>query len=146
MSDSKALTLAEANAAREERKAVKQAAADAQAAIDVLAISEIEEELGDASVKVLVLPHKPPHATRAAVRCATRAEIKRYRDQTKPDKKGRPGDAAAANEMLGDACRVYPKDAEAFEALCEAFPGLLAQMGVHAANLATADEEETGKS
>jgi hypothetical protein len=142
-----------AEAKRAARKASLQAAADAQKAIDTEAIDEIEAELGDASIKAADLPgHKPGLVTKVAVRCPTKAEITRYRAMTKPDKKGRAADGAVANEALGAVCRVYPVDdpgkegeSSAFDAVCEAFPGVLAQCGMIAAALAIADEEAEGK-
>jgi len=145
--------LALAEAARQKRKAGLTRAANKQKAIDTIAIDEIEAELGDASIKAADLPgHKPGLVTKIAVRCPTRAEIKRYRDMTKPDKKGRPADGSIANEALGAVCRVYPRDDEgkegesaAFDAVCEAFPGVLGQCGMLAAALSVAEEEKAGK-
>lgn len=144
--------LAEAEAKREARKAKAQEAADAQRAIDTEAIDQIESELGDASIKAADLPHKVGLVTKIAVRCPTKGEIARYRTMTKPDKKGRPADGAAANESLGAVCRVYPRDDEgkdgesaAFDAVCEAFPGVLGQCGMLAAALSVAEEEKEGK-
>jgi hypothetical protein len=143
--------LEEAEKKRAARKASAQKAANAQRAIDTLAIDEIEAELGDASIKAADLPHKVGLVTKIAVRCPTKAEIKRYRDMIKPDRKGREGDGAKANETLGATCRVYPpndpgsEDSAAFDAVCEAFPGVLGQCGMLAAALSVADEEKAGK-
>ena len=143
--------LAAAEAKRAARKAAAQKAADAQKAVDTDAIDEIEAELGDASIKAADLPHKAGLVTKIAVRCPTRAEIKRYRDMTKPSKNGREADGARANEALGATCRVYPpndpgaEDSAAFEAVCEAFPGVLGQCGMLAAALSVADEETAKK-
>lgn len=144
--------LAVAEAKRAARKAKAQEAADAQKAIDTDAIDEIEATLGDASIKAADLPHKAGLVTKIAVRCPTKAEITRYRAMTKPDKKGRPADGAAANEALGAVCRVYPPndgkvegESAAFDAVCEAFPAVLGQCGMLAAALATANEEAEGK-
>ncbi len=146
MSEEKVLSpLAAAEAKREQRKAKAQEAADEQKAIDTLAIDEIEATLGDASIKAADLPHKAGLVTKVAVRCPTKAEIKRYRDMTKPDKKGRPADGAFANEQLGAACRVYPVSEEEFDAVCEAFPGVLGQCGMLAAALSVAEEETAKK-
>jgi len=148
MTDSKETELTplqQAEAKRAARKAKAAEAEDTQKAIDIEAIDALEEQLGDASTKAIHVGFTPGMVTAVLVRCPTRPEVKRYRDRIKPDKKGRPGDGAAANEELGAACRVYPADDDAFEALCEARPGLLAQCGSVAAALATGAEEAEGK-
>jgi hypothetical protein len=145
MSDEKEMSAVEAaEARRAARKAKNKEAADAQKVIDLDAISELEESLGDASTKAIHVDHKPGLVTIALVRCPNKAEIKRYRDMTKTDKKGRPGDGAAAHELIGESCCVYPP-AEEFEKLCEAFPGLLGQCGMQAVALSVGEEEKAGK-
>lgn len=144
--------LQKSEAKRDARKAKAQAAADAQKAIDLDAVSDIEDELGDASTKAIHLPHKTGLVTIVLVRCPDKSEIKRYRGMIKPDKKGRPGDAAEAHELIGASCRVYPPDDDgtegdsaAFDKLCEAFPGLLGQSGMQAVALSVGEEEKEGK-
>ena len=133
-----------AEAKREARKAAAAEARDAQAAIDTDAISELEACLGDSAVRALNVPHAPGRVAKVAFRCPNAAEYKRYRDGIKQRKDGKPGDVAAAHELLGASCRVYPDDA-AFAALCEAAPGVVGHMGARAAALAAGEAEAEGK-
>src|SRR4051812_38369289 len=95
-----------AEAARAERKAKASKAKDAQKAIDTLAISELEESLGDSSIKAIDVPFYPGKVAKVAVRCPTSGEVRRYRDRIKPKKDGKGGDVVMANEEVGASCRV----------------------------------------
>jgi hypothetical protein len=137
-----------AEAKRAARKAKIQEASDVQKAADTEAIDAIEESLGDGAVKAIDVPYRAGLVTKVAVRCPTKPEIKRYRDRVKPTKDRRnnevPGDAAAAHEEIGEVCRVYPEK-KAFEAVCDAYPGLLGQCGMQAVALSVGEEEKAGK-
>jgi regulator of protease activity HflC (stomatin/prohibitin superfamily) len=134
---------------RAKRKEDLAAASDAQKAIDLEAISALEEEHGDSSVKVLVCPYKPGFPVAYAVRCPKRAEYARYNDRVKPKGDGKIGDVTAAADELAAVCRIYPPRDEAGNALyasaCEVFPALNKQLGILAANMAAGDVESAGK-
>jgi hypothetical protein len=142
MSEKSPLELAEER--RAERKAAANPARDAQRAIDLDTINELEITHGDSNVGVLNLPYSAGLPTIAAVRVPKPAEIKRYRVRITPKhEKDRP-DTAAAAEELAAVCVIYP-DAEAYAALCAARPALAVQLGSKAVDLATGKAEAEGK-
>ncbi len=140
-----------AEAKREARKAKASAAHDAQLATDLDAIDALEELHGDSNVAVVRLDvrgYVPGLPAAVAARCPKPGELKRFRDQTKPQKDGRNRDVQpdhiAAVELVAESCLVYP-DAEVFAKLCAARPGLAAQLGKEAVGLAVGREESEGK-
>ena len=142
-------TLAEIEAKRAEKRKASEAAHDAQAAIDLVAIDALEDEHGFENVAVMALPFlEKGLPVRVAVKAPTQPLMKRYRDRLKPGRDRRnnevPGDAALAHEELGGACLIYPSP-EVFAKLSEKRPALQGQLGVQAALLAAAKEESEGK-
>jgi len=138
------MTLEAIERKRAARKADLQAAADVQRAIDVEALDGCEICHGDTSVCHVDVSYTPGLPTMAVARVPKPAELKRYRARIKH----RDGqvDVVAANEAaeeLAASCLVYP-DKEIFAAMCEARPGLKAQLGSRASQLAAgkAAEEE----
>lgn len=129
---------------RADRKATATAARDTQLALDLDAISALEESLGDSSVRVIRIPHMLGQVAAIAVRCPNNAETKRYRDGVKQRKDGKPGDVAAAHELLGTACRIYPSE-EAFDTLCERLTLLRGQAGAEAVALSAGEAEQSAK-
>lgn len=149
MTDEKSpLELVEAR--RAARRAAEQKAHDVQAAIDLEAIDALEVQYGDANIAALKLPFIAEGLpVRLAVRTPTRGEFKRFRDTVAPQQKDRKGqtvagDPFAAAEALGAVCTVYP-DRNVLDKICEKRPGVLAQLGGVAAQLANASEEDEGK-
>lgn len=129
---------------REDRKAQAAKARDAQLAVDLDAISELEISLGDAAIRVIRVPFLPGQSAAVAVRCPNSAETKRYRDGVKQRRDGTPGDVAVAHELLGDVCRIYPAELE-FDALCERLPLLKGQAGAEAVALSAGESERAVK-
>lgn len=134
---------------RAEQRAAATAGAEDQEATDLEAIVELEAQHGFNNVAVLELPYLGEGLpVRVAVRAPTAAEFKRYRAKCVPMKDGRnneiPGDPFAAAEQLAATCFVYPAR-DVLDTLCAARPGLLVQLGVQAAKLASAEEERQGK-
>jgi hypothetical protein len=142
--------LEQVEARREARKAAARKAADDALAVDLEAIDAIEVQLGDDNVGVMRVGYTPGLPVAAAVRCPKPAELKRFRDRVKPGQKdGRnrdvSPDTAKACEELADVCLVYPTDRAVYAKLCEARPGLAAQLGSKAVDLAVAAEDAAGK-
>lgn len=138
-------TLEEVAAKRAARKAALKVEADAQKAADLEAIGALEEQHGDSNIVFVEVPYTRGLPVLAAVRCPKPVEIKRYRDVAKTRNDGSPGDRTGAAEQIAAVCRVYP-DADAFAKLCEARPGLQAQLGAEAIALAVGKTEAEAKS
>jgi hypothetical protein len=131
--------IAEIELRRTGRKRVSDDKRDAQHLTDLLAIEELEIELGEGSVAIVEIPEFTPGCvTLVAARSPNSAEVKRYRyvASDKPGKRNEviPGDAVGAAEQLAETCLKYP-DAEAFEKVCAERPGLKAQLGTFAVQL-----------
>lgn len=131
-------------ARRAERKAALEKQRKAQRVIDLEALDTLEIEHGDSNVAAVGVPFTPGMVTMAIVRVPKPAELKRYRSRITPDSKGHMGDMVAAAEEVAAVCRVYP-DTEAYEALCEARPGLHVEMGLKALKLGSGREADEGK-
>lgn len=136
--------LAEIERRRAERKAKLDAERDEQRAIDLEALEALEAEHGESNVVTLDVPFSPGLPTMVAARCPKPAEVKRYRATVKPDSKGRPGDTVAAAEQLAAVARIYPAD-DLYAQLCEARPGVHAQLGATALGLAVGKASDEGK-
>lgn len=141
--------LAAIEAKRAERKAATEREANAQLAQDLEAIDALEATLGDSNVAVIRVPYSKGLPAAAAVRCPKPLEMKRFRDRVRPQKDNRnreiePDHQAAADELVA-LCRVYPADAETYERLCAARPGLSGQLAKEAIKLAVGAEESEGK-
>jgi hypothetical protein len=132
--------LQKAEAKRAARKVELKALYDAQRAIDIEALFEIETELGEANVSYVDVPHTPGMVTLSAVRCPAKLEFKRYQDRIKNN----PKDTSGPAEELGSTCLVYPKG-DARDALLAARPGLLVEQGVLAMTLSTGRIADEGK-
>lgn len=140
MSDDKLSQVLEARAAR---KAKAAEARNAQFALDLEAIDQLEIEHGDGNIAFLEVPFTDGLPVLVACRTPKPAEMKRYRSRldVKPGKKP---DTVAAAEELASVVRVYP-DPEVYAELCAARPGVHVQLGVKSLELATASEAEEGK-
>jgi hypothetical protein len=140
------LQLAEAR--REARREVAAKARDEQKAHDLEALEPLEDEHGVHSISVLHVPHTVGLPTLAAVRTPSPPEMKRYQSRIKPHetRHGKPvtPDYAEAASELASVCLVYP-DADTYERLCTARPGLAVQLGVAAVKLSTGQAEDEGK-
>jgi hypothetical protein len=141
--------LKEIEARRAAKRKASEAAHDAQAAIDLVAIDALEDEHGFENVAVMALPFLAAGLpVRVAVKAPSPVLMKRYRDRLRPTRDRRnnevPGDAALAHEELGGACLIYPTT-DVFAKLAEQRPALQGQLGVQAALLAAAKEESEGK-
>lgn len=129
---------------RAARKAEARKASEEQRAKDLDAITDLEIEHGDSNVGVVHVGHVPGLPTLAAVRCPSKAELKRFRVRCTPKNEKDNPDSAAAAEELAATCRVFP-DAETYERLLAARPGLAVQLGSKAVALATGSAEAAGK-
>lgn len=134
---------------RRARKDKVRRAEDARMAVDLQAIDEIEEQLGDANVAVVSVQYVADDVpVLAAVKAPTPAQLKRFRDRTTPHKDGRnrevqPDTVKAAEELVA-VCLVYP-DKDAYERMCQARAGLPVSLGAAAVKLAVGVEEAEGK-
>lgn len=129
---------------RAARKAEVKALHDAQRAVDLDAITDLEIEHGDANVGVIHVGYVEGLPSCVACRTPKPVELKRFRVRVTPkNDKDRP-DSATAAEELAAVCRIYPDDAT-YAKLCEARPGLAIQLGSKAVALATGKEESEGK-
>ena len=130
---------------RAANKEAREAAEKEQYAKDLEALCKLEEEHETiASVKVARFRKGQP--TRALLRTPDTIEYKRYVDQIgrAVDKKNTNA-MRAAQELLANACWVYPKSPEEKKEMLEAFPGLLTSIALAAAALAEGKSEEEGK-
>ena len=134
---------------REERRAALKAQWEEQRAIDLEALAKLEDEHGLNAIKPLDVLYTPGLPTLIACRTPEPKYYNRYRDRIKPrtnrDGKIEMGDLTAAAEELGAVTREYP-DADTFKKMLDARPGILAQLGRAAADLASAAEDELAKS
>lgn len=137
--------LAAAEAARAEKRERQAEARAAQRLIDLEAVAELETEHGASRVAIIDVPHTPGLPTLVVARCAEEAELKRYRFRLKPEKDGTPGDSVGAAEEMADNCLIYPKDAAVYQRLRAERPGIHAQIGVAAVQLAVGKQAEEGK-
>ncbi len=137
-----------AEAKRAARKAALKPEYDAQRAIDISAVDELEILHGDSNVKLINIPHTSGRPTCVACRVPTHNLMKRYRSRVKPGKDARNRekeiDYAGAAEELGASCVIYPEKS-VFDAICDERPGLLTQVGMHCLDLGTGHEEAEGK-
>lgn len=134
----------EIEARRAERKAERQAQADEQYCDDLEAIDSIDAATGDSNVAIVRVPYTVGQPVLIAARCPTPVELKRYRDMVKPRKDGSIPDAVAAAELVADVARIYPEP-DVYKEICKARPGVAAQLGLAALNLAVGQEAEAGK-
>lgn len=128
---------------RAERKAALKAARAQQREIDLAALNDLEIEHGDDNVvAVEVARYSPGLPTIVVVRSLGKAELKRFRDQTR----GKNGDNAAAAEQAARSSLLYPaKDSSEWAALCEAVPGVVVRAGVEAVHLSAGIGQAEGK-
>lgn len=136
--------MSDAEARRAARKAELEAQRKAQHEIDIEALDALEVEHGDSSVEAINVPFTPGLPTMVIVRAPKQVELKRYRDMVKPRKNGEQGDSVAAAEALASLCLLYP-DRETFAKICDARPGVHAQSGATAIQLAVGKSSEEAK-
>lgn len=149
------LEVAEARIKQAEERRKRRADAERLAhaerlALDLDAIAALEDTHGASNVAVIRVPYTAELPAAVACRCPRPAELKRYRDRTKPGQKdGRnrevEPDHNKATEEIAAACLLYP-DAETFAKLCVARGGLQVQLGKEAIKLALGVEESEAKS
>lgn len=136
--------------ALEEKRATRNAefnrAKEAQEITDLEAIFELEEEHGVRGVEKIKIEYTKGLPVYLAVRCPTSAEIKRFRDRTKPDSRGVSPNVAKHVEELAVACMLYPApDSEDFAEICRQRPAVLSVCGRAAAELAAGEIASEGK-
>ncbi len=129
--------------ARAKRKAERAKAQRAQYATDLEHLDLLEQERGDGAVTSLSVD-RDGFPTLVIVRCPTEPEVKRFRTQTRPVGDKTP-DPTIPAETVGSMCLLYP-DKDTFAKMCVAVPGLHAQAGAAALELATAKAHDLGKS
>ncbi len=130
--------------AREKRKAERAKARRAQYAIDLEHLDMLEQEHGDGAVASLSVD-RDGLPTLVIVKCPPEPVVKRFRAQTRPVGDKAPPDPTAPAETVGSLCLLYP-DKDVFAKMCAAVPGLHAQAGAAALDLATAKQHDLGKS
>lgn len=136
--------LARIEAKRAARKAAIQEKCDAQKALDLEAVNDLEEAHGDSNIVVIDVPFTEGLPTLVAGRCPTKLELKRYRARVQPRKDGKPVDAVGAAEEIASVCQVYPEK-DTYALVLDARPGLHVQLGLAVLRLATGKAEEEGK-
>jgi hypothetical protein len=130
---------------REAHKRAVQEKYDAQRAIDLEAVFELECQHGDSNVSTIDIPHTDGLPTLVAVKCPKPEYIKRYRDTVKPKRDGSPGgDAVEAAETIASVCVVYP-DPATYESVRAARGGVHVQAGLAALKLASGKAADEGK-
>ena len=136
-------TIEEIEARRAERaKALAEARAE-QLGKDLEALDRLEEEHGTGRVvRVEVAAFTPGLPTCAIVCVPSEEAFKRLRDQLRRAKDGVA--RGAAQDLLGEVCRVYP-DAQTYAAMRAKSPGLHDAVSVAAMRLADAEAAEQGK-
>lgn len=146
MSDAKQ-RIADIEAKRAARKAGLSADREAQFAADLEALDALECEHGDGKVERLAVDRfVAPHPTFVVLKVPSSAQYKRFCDQaSRAAKANDPGARRTAENMLGEACWVYPATKEQRDAMLEEFPGMLLSIAIRAAKLVEANEVEEGK-
>jgi hypothetical protein len=115
---------------------------DEQLASDLEAVFTLAEEYGQSRVRrVEIKAWTPGIPAVAAVRCPSKAEVKRFQARMREAK----ADRVKALEELAAVCTVYPEAGERREALFAACPALPVQLGQEAASLAIGEAQEEGK-
>lgn len=130
---------------REARRAAREKAEAEQREKDLDARDELEDEHG-AIASVRVARFIPGQPTCAHLRMPTGAEYKRYKDTVfRAKAKDNTKAISDAQEVLAQACWVYPREKKDREAMLEAFSGILTPIFVAATALAEGQAEEAGK-
>lgn len=127
-------------------RAARAAAEESQYEVDLTARIALEEEHGSiAAVKVSRFVAGQP--TRAYLRTPNAAEYKRYKAQMFAAAKDKKTSVSPqqAQELLAQACWVYPATKETQDAMLAEFPGLLTPLSMAAAALAEGTAEDEGK-
>jgi hypothetical protein len=132
---------------RAERREHHEKARDAQIAIDLEAIDGLEAERGEPLHTMTAPGFKHGAPVKAAFRAPTPTEYKRYCDMVgKAQQKSDAVERRKAQEMLAEACLVYPTaKTDAREAMLHAFPGVLLSLAIEVAKVAELQSEEEGK-
>jgi len=126
------------------RASIRAATADAEAEqrlTDLRALVAAEEEHGANNVDTLEIPFTEGLPMTAIVRTPTKTAMKIYKDRLKEGKK--PDTEGAANE-LAKRCLEYP-DAETFDRMVSARPGIQTQAGLVALKLSIAKVKAEGE-
>jgi hypothetical protein len=139
-------TMADTKEAIEARRAARASAIEAkqseQEIVDLLALEKLEEQHGVGQLaQVRMNFYADGLPTFAVARVPSRTEFKRYQDKAGEK---RPNAAVDATDVLATQCRVYP-DAETYEKMREAAPGIHVQLGVAAVNLGAGTVVAEGK-
>lgn len=132
-------------ARRDERKQATAKARNDQYAIDLETRELLEDEHGAvAAVEVSRFVQGQP--TLALVKTPSAAQYKRYKDQLfKSAQTKNSTMSREAQELLANACWVYPSTADERAAMLATFPGLLTPLSIAAMSLAEGRQEEEGK-
>lgn len=145
-------TVEEIQKRRADRKAAQNSKRLEQYVLDLEELDRLEEQHGDGRIVVHHISDDEGTPSRyvdgcvtlAVFRLPTRVEMKRYQDQCKPDRKGRPGDTVAAANQVARACRLYP-DAESWTQLIETYAGIDVHAAVSVLEAVSGVAEEEGK-
>lgn len=125
------------------RKAARAKEQRKQYATDLEHLDLLEQEHGEGAITALKVD-RDNLPTLVILKCPPDPVVKRFRTQTRPvgDKTPDPTQPA---EIVADCCLLYP-DKDTFARMCGAVPGLHAQAGAAALDLATAKQHDLGKS
>lgn len=139
------MTLDEIQAQREAKRAAAKEAHNARKAIDLAAISELEDAHGVTNVAVYEVPFVSPDLpVLCAVRTPDDTEVKRYRATVKTQRDGSSGDSVKGSQDIGRVCLIYP-DEKTFAELLKRRPGIDVPLGNEAVRLAMGRSESEGK-
>lgn len=132
---------------RAKRRKDLEKAEEAQNATDLEALNTLEIEHGDGMVRAVKVPtFMRGLPRRVFFKAPTTPQYQRYTDTYgRATTKQSPAGQRAALELLGKSCWLYPTNQEQREALVEAFPGLEVSVGLAAAKLGEAEQENEGK-
>jgi hypothetical protein len=132
--------LERAELARAARRTRAKEAADAQRALDLEAIGELEDRYGINSLSVLWVEHVPGLPTAIVIKRPEPVYVKRYQDRMN----AKVPDQPAALRELAAVTIIHP-DKATFEKLLGTFPALDLQAGYQAIELIAAHTDAQGK-
>lgn len=140
-------TLEEIQKRRADRLAKQGTDRLAQETLDLEAIDKLEAERGEPLHTMTTNGFKSGVSVKIAFRAPTALEYKRYCDMVgRAQQKNDPIARRSAQEMLADACWVYPVEkSDERKAMLEAFPGVLISLAIETAKVAELRAEDEGK-
>lgn len=112
---------------------------------DMEAIDALEAS-GPLLIKVTARGHEPGVAVQCAFRMPTTLEYRRYSDTSTSAYQGKNSpNMRKAQELLADACFMYPAEGPERAAMIDAFPGLRASAALALVTAVEGQAEDEGK-